>query len=374
MKKILFRKLFVVCFIFFLISLLGATTIVWIFQAVNFLDIMIEDGRSYMVYFNYTILNFPKIISKLIPFALFFSFFYTVYRYEIKNELIIFWIHGVEKIELFKFFLKLSILLTLLQLSFTNLIVPYTQEYSRELIRSLNVNLFENFVKPKKFIDSIKNLTIFTDERTDDGIYKNLYLKKKEGSNYQITFAKEGVFKNINGTNILILYDGQTINKSENNVTHFNFSQSDLNLAEYNTNTITINKTQEQTTFFLIKCVNQFFKKEKLDDQNCRENNLKNIYKEIFKRFIIPLFIPGLILISLISINKSKEDISYRKNLYLSFFVGILIIIISESMLKLIDKNFLKNIFISSIPILVFFTLYIYVLYQTKIKFNKLIK
>ena len=36
---------------------------VWVFQAVNFLDIMIEDGRGYLVYLNYTLLNFPKIIK-----------------------------------------------------------------------------------------------------------------------------------------------------------------------------------------------------------------------------------------------------------------------------------------------------------------------
>ena len=374
MKKILFKKLFVDCFIFFLISLIGTAIIVWIFQAVNFLDIMIEDGRSYIVYLTYTILTFPKIISKLIPFAVFFSFFYTIYRYELNNELIIFWIHGAEKIELFRFFIKFSILLTIVQLIFTNTIVPSSQELARELIRSSNVNFFENFIKPKKFIDSIKNLTIFTDERTNEGIYRNLYLKKNNGSNFQITFAKEGIFKNINGSNILVLYEGQTINKSENNITSFNFSQSDFDLKEYNTNTITINKTQEQSTLYLINCINQFLNKKTLDEQNCRKDNIGNIYREIYKRFIVPLFIPGLILISLFSIHKSKEEISYKKNLYLSFLVGILLIIISETSLKLIDKNFLKNIIITTIPIIVFATMYIYVLYNTKLKFNKFLK
>ena len=76
MKKILFRKLLLDYMTFFLVALISASTIIWVFQAVNFLDIMIEDGRDYLVYINYTLLNFPKIFSKLLPFATFFTLFY----------------------------------------------------------------------------------------------------------------------------------------------------------------------------------------------------------------------------------------------------------------------------------------------------------
>ena len=75
MKKLLFRKLLIDCLTFFFITLLSASVIIWVFQAVNFLDIMIEDGRSYKVYINYSLLNFPKIVSKVLPFTFFFSFF-----------------------------------------------------------------------------------------------------------------------------------------------------------------------------------------------------------------------------------------------------------------------------------------------------------
>ena len=70
MKKILFRKLLLDYMSFFLIALFSSSIIIWVFQAVNFLDIMIEDGRDYMVYINYSLLNFPKILSKLFLFSL----------------------------------------------------------------------------------------------------------------------------------------------------------------------------------------------------------------------------------------------------------------------------------------------------------------
>ena len=54
MKKILFRKLLFDCLIFFVITLFSTGVIIWVFQAVNFLDIIVEDGRNYLVYLNFS--------------------------------------------------------------------------------------------------------------------------------------------------------------------------------------------------------------------------------------------------------------------------------------------------------------------------------
>ena len=178
MKKILFRKLLLDCTIFFLIALFSSSLIIWIFQAVNYLDIIVEDGRDYLVYIKYSLLNFPKIISKILPFALFFSFSYVITKYEVNNELMIFWNFGVQKIQVTNFFIQFSILVTILQLLLTIIVVPETQNLSRSLIRTSNVDFFESFVKPKKFNDNINGLTIYAEEKNNKGTLKNLYLKK----------------------------------------------------------------------------------------------------------------------------------------------------------------------------------------------------
>ena len=162
MKKILFRKLLSDCTLFFLISLFSSSIIIWIFQAVNFLDIIVEDGRNYLVYLNFSLLNFPKILTKLIPFILFFSFVYIIAKYETKNELIIFWNFGVNKFEFINFFLKLSVIITVIQIFLTALVVPKTQDLARSFLRTSSINFLENFVKPKIFNDAVKGLTIYS--------------------------------------------------------------------------------------------------------------------------------------------------------------------------------------------------------------------
>ena len=374
MKKILFRKLLSDCTLFFLISLFSTSIIIWVFQAVNFLDIIVEDGRNYLVYLNFSLLNFPKIITKLIPFILFFSFVYTITKYEIKNELIIFWNFGINKIEFINFFLKLSIIITIVQIFLTASIVPKTQDLARSFLRTSSINFLENFVKPKVFNDAIKGLTIYSNSKDKDGNLKEIYLKKGS-SDFQITYAKKGNFKQVGNNQILELYSGETISVVNNKITSFKFSKSDFNLTNLEDNTTTYKKTQEVATVDLIKCYHNLmnFKILQIDKnfqvENCREENINNILKELYKRIIIPLYIPVLILISLLLIIRSKENTNYTKYRLLIFSIGLSAFIISEMTIRLINEDFFRNLKIIIIPLFSLMTLYF--LFLIKFKFIK---
>ena len=368
MKKILFRKLLLDCMIFFLITLFSTSIIIWIFQAVNYLDIIIEDGRDYLVYIQYSLLNFPKIISKIFPFALFFSFFYVLTKYEFNNELIIFWNFGVDKIQITNFILKFSFLIMLLQLVLTLFIVPESQNLSRSLIRTSNVDFYESFVKPKKFNDNVKGLTIYAEEKDIKGNLKNLYLKKIENNNeFQITIAKKGEFKNINQTQILVLHNGLTINKVNNNITNFTFSKSDFNLSSLNTNVVIDDKIQETKTINHLNCIKKYFNKDltfnskqkEYINYNCSKDTLDNLFQEMYKRLIVPLYLPILILTSLFLIIFTKENKFYQKLRIIIFLIGILIIVLSETLLRFIKDDFYYNFKIIIIPIFLFMMLYI---------------
>ena len=246
MKKVLFRKLLNDYLSFFFIALLSTSLVIWVFQAVNYLDIMIEDGRDYMVYIKFSLLNFPKIISKVFPFALFFSVFYVTIKSELNNELIIFWNFGVHKINIINFIIKISLVLLVLQIFLTAFLVPKCQDIARSFIRTSTVNFFDNFIKPQKFNDTIKGVTIYSDKKDKFGNLTNLYLKKViDGNEFQITYAKKGKFKQIGSTPVLVLNDGATITSKKGEVTNISFSKSDFSLSNLTSNATTYKKTQE---------------------------------------------------------------------------------------------------------------------------------
>ena len=364
MKKILFRKLLFDCLVFFLITLFSTSIIIWIFQAVNFLDIIVEDGRNYLVYLNFSLLNFPKVISKLVPFVLFFSFLYVIGKYELRNELIIFWNFGINKIDIINFFIKFSFLIMLLQIFLTATIVPTSQDLARSFLRDSSYNYLENFIKPRIFNDAVKGLTIYSNSKDEFGNLKEIYLKKGSGDNFQITFAKEGRFKKIGKNQFLELNFGETISVINNKITNFKFKKTDFNLSNFEDNTTTYKKTQEVATLDLIKCYHNLmnFNFLNIDKnfkvENCKNDNIDNIIKELYKRIIIPLYIPVLILISLMLIFKSKENINYSKYRILIFLIGFITIILSEMTIRLINEDFIKNLKFFVIPIILVVSLY----------------
>ena len=381
MKKLLFRKLLSDCLVFFLITLIGTAVIIWVFQAVNFLDVMVEDGRDYVVYVKYSLLNFPKIITKIFPFALFFSFFYTISKYELNNELMILWNFGINKIQLINFFLKFSFFVMIFQIILTSLLVPKSQNLSRELLTTSDVDFFESFIKPKKFIDNIKGLTIYADQKDRSGNLKNIYLKKvNPNGNFQITYSKNGYFKTKGDTKVLVLQNGETVNGVNNKFSNFNFFESELNLSQLDSGIIKVNKIQETSTIDLINCLKRYFNydfsiKNKPSSgsfiQNCTIENLDNIFKEMYKRFIVPFYIPILILTSLFLIIYSKEIINYAKLRLIVFLIGLSVIVFSETTLKYIEGTFFLNIKILIMPIILILIFYFILFFKTQIRVKK---
>ena len=380
MKKILYRKLLLDYMSFFLIALISSSTIIWVFQAVNFLDIMIEDGRDYMVYISYSLLNFPKILSKLYPFVLFFSLFYVLSKYELNNELIIFWNFGVDKLQFINFILKISLFLFFIQIIFTSFVVPKSQNVARSFLRDSNVNFLGNFIKPKKFNDTIKGVTIYSERKDENGYLYNLFIKKDiSRENFEITYAKKGIFTQANSNPLLILFDGETISNKNRKITNFSFSKSDFLLGNLKSNTITVKKTQELSTLDILQCIVHLYKidfdllkNKNLQINNCREKNLINILKEFYKRLIIPIYIPILMLIPYFLILSSKENSNYSKLKLLTFLTGVMTIIFSETTIRFISFELIKNSLLLVSPFLIFVFLYLLFFFKLTFKFKKI--
>mgnify|MGYP001312871335 CR=1 FL=1 len=55
MKKLIFWKFFKDLTLFFIVVSISISLIIWVIQAVNFLDMVSEDGHTFKVYFLYTL-------------------------------------------------------------------------------------------------------------------------------------------------------------------------------------------------------------------------------------------------------------------------------------------------------------------------------
>ena len=369
MKKIIYRKLTQDYTSFFLLILFTISVIIWVLQAVNYLDFVTEDGHGFLVYFNYTLLSFPKILSKIFPFAVFLAFTYIILKYENKNELVIFWNFGVKKIDFINFFIKLSFGFVLVSILLNALITPYMQDKARSFIRSSDLDFFESILKPKKFINIIENLTIYFEERDENGKFKNIFLNDKSNQSSQITFAKKGIIEIRGNKKILVLEEGETINEVKGRISKFKFSKTNFNISKFSTKTTLTKKIQETSTKDLIKCVIIFHKPpDKINfskiilDRNCDANNLENIHQELYSRLIKPMYITFLMAISLLLILKSKNNYLFNTIKIKVYLLGFLSIVFLELSSKFVNTNLIHNLFLIILPIIFILIIYIYFL------------
>ena len=380
MNKLIFRKFSLDILNFFLIASFSITFIVWIIQAVNFLDLVSDDGHSLKVYFYYVSLNFPKIFSKTIVFVFFISVFYVINKYSNSNELIVFWNNGIKKIYFINFILKLSILFLVLQLVLNLFVVPKSQNLARLFLKESNIDFLPKLISEKKFINVVKNLTIFVEEFRKDGVLNKIYINEKiDKNNSKIIVADSGKIIKKDNQFYLRLYNGGITNLNQTNSFALNFSETDYDLSNFSTKSITHPKMQEIKSSIILNCFKEFLLNLNIKNQRsfeisanqtCNNRDLKSISDEIYKRLILPFYtlIISLIAASLIVEPKSKYFIKFHKlNVFL---IGSFTIILSQISLKFLLSSVSTVYIILLLPVILVLVYYSILLLITKFKLN----
>ena len=362
MKKLIFKKLLFDITVFFLISSVTLGLIVWVIQAVNYMDFITEDGHSLGIYFKYTLLSLPKILSRILPFILFISVFYHLIKLENNNELLVYWTYGISKLKFINILFIFSLIFLIIQIFLNIYVVPISLDKGRDYIKKSDLDFFPSLIKEKKFIDTVSDLTIFVDKINSKGELVNIFLKDQiEDKESQIIHAKKGILQKQNGKNFLVLVDGEFINNLEGKVTNFSFKKTNFDLSKYSTKTTTYRKIQEVDIMVLINCLKNLYLKTnytEVEDFVCNNESLKNIKQETLKRIFKPFYIPVICLIASLLIFASKDSYAYSRVKIILFLLGIIALIASEISVRYSGLDNTKSLIFIGIPLMMIFIIY----------------
>jgi len=350
---------------YFLLVLFTFSAIVWAVQAVNFLDLIVEDGHAISLYLNYSLLNIPKILTKFIPLSFLLALVLTILKFDSENELIILWTSGLNKIKIINFFLKIALIITLVQLFLAAFINPNVLNYSRSLIRNSDLDLISSAIKTNEFNDTLEGLTIYVEEKDELGIMKNVFIRddshklstieNQEKTASLTIIAKKGRL-NSETKNSLILENGviHSENKSKE-IQIIKFKKTELFFDNLKTKSIIYPKVQETPSKILLSC---FFKKtthtllEGDTGLKCHTKEERvEILAEINRRFGMPLYIPLLSLLSsflLISREETKVKSWYK---YFYFGLAFTILITAEILVRYSGKSLTHGLFYYLLPL-----------------------
>ena len=205
-------------------------------------------------------------------------------------------------------------------------LLAFSLDKARSYIRGSNVDFFSSIVQEKKFIDTVKNLTIFIEEKNKNGDLKNIILKENlKKNNYQIILAKRGKVKKTIDGNSLVLFDGKIINNTNKETNSIKFAKTEINLSRFSTKTITHPKIQEITTYDIIACIHRL--------KNLPDNFIFNFFKTEKK------------------LTNCREETQTAP---------VTTIIVSEISIKYATVNFFQNFYIYALPVVFFILIYLY--------------
>ncbi len=354
MRNTIYRYFFKEFISLFTLILISLGIIVWIVQAVNYLDFVTEDGHSFGIYFTYSILNIPKVISRLVPFVFLISLLTTILQFEQNNELLVFWTSGLNKIRIVNLAIKISILITLLQFFLSLVITHSTLNFGRAILKSSSISLLPSLIKEKKFIDTVKDLTVFVEKKKSNGEMLNVFLRDDSSGvgKSRTIIAERGYITQKDEQNILLLFNGTIQTEREKNkISFLNFDKTEFNLSSFSTKTTTYPKIQERDTLSLLNCIKPFLDEGKvtLKKFQCKAR-LDDITIELNRRLGIPLYIPfiSIIICYLLSSRKENKYSFFQK--YIVFTVAFFVLIFAEIMVRYSGQSALNTIIYYSLP------------------------
>jgi lipopolysaccharide export system permease protein len=351
----------------FITVLFTFTTIAWVVRAVNFLDLMVDDGFGASIYFKYSILNISTIITRFVPLAFLLSLTISIIKFERQQELLILWTSGLNKIKIANMFLLIAFLVTLVQLILLLFVNPFLLNKSRSLLRDNQDLQFNSILKSNDFNDNLKGITFYIHKKNANNELINIFIKDVGGNLNTIVdeanelsnstiIAKKGFVTE----DKIILYDGliQTLTK-KNQFKNVQFERTELSLSDVATRIVTQAKIQETSSSILLKCILNL--NNNLNINNCEKDKFKKeVAQTLSRRLGTPLYIPLIsILVSFLLIYKKEKKYSFLKK-YIIFIMSFFILVLAEILLKYTGFSIMLASSYFILPTIISFLLYIY--------------
>jgi lipopolysaccharide export system permease protein len=268
----------------FLVVLLSLTAIIWVTQALRDLDLMTNRGQSIAVFVGITSLLLPMLMMLIAPVALFVAFAYILNKLSTDSEIIVFNASGMSPAQLFRAFLPVALMVSVVVAVFGAYLAPKGLRTLREWVTSVNANVVSTLVQPGRFVTIISNVTINIASRDTNGQLRGVFIDDRRDPNDRNTIiaARGDLLENKQGT-FLVLQNGtaqrQQAGRDPNVVT---FERYAIDLAQFSRATSNVSYSMHARYLW------QLLDPEPRDASSAQKR--AEIRAEIFDRLMAPLY------------------------------------------------------------------------------------
>ena len=175
----------------FLVVLISVTTLMWITQALRDIDLMTNEGQGLLTFVALTALIIPLLVMIIAPIAFMVAMAYTLNKLATDSELIVMNAAGMPPWHLFRPFLAVAAVVSILVGSIAAYGSPKSLRMLAEWINDIRADLVTRIVQPGRFVSLTGGLTLHIRERLPSGQLLGIFIDDQRDAKERVTFLAE---------------------------------------------------------------------------------------------------------------------------------------------------------------------------------------
>jgi lipopolysaccharide export system permease protein len=211
------------------------TSIIWLTQALRFIDFIVSRGISFGSFLELTLLLVPSLLLFVLPFALLCAVLYVYYRLMMDSEILVLASAGLSRFQLAKPAFNVAVGFTALAYAISLWLLPVSYREFKDMQLYLRDNYASLLLQEDVFNSPVDGLTVFIRERDADGILHGIIVHdSRDETKPPITMmAEEGRLEQTPQGPRFMLYHGNRQTVEDGKLSFLNFDQYALDINFY---------------------------------------------------------------------------------------------------------------------------------------------
>lgn len=193
----------------FILVLVSLTALFWVTQALRGIDLMTSQGQTILVFLGITGLIIPSLVLIISPIALGLAVGYVLHKLATDSELIVMNAAGLRPWQLFRPFLVVTIIVSLLIVFIGFYLAPDGLRRTKQWDAEITADVVSNILQTGRFMELDAGLAIFVRERQPGGRLVGIFIDDRRDPKERVSIiADHGFVRNNEGSSYLVLEDG----------------------------------------------------------------------------------------------------------------------------------------------------------------------
>ncbi len=237
---------------FFTLALAG---ILWLAQTLPLVEIVIDSGRSGLIFLEFSSLLLPNVLSMILPISAFIATIFTVNKLYTESEMVVAMAAGVSPMRIAKSTLIFGIFVMMGMYIVVIALLPIANTRLGDQIQIIKRDALGTFLREKQFIHPAQGITIYIKSSSKAGEIIGMFLHDQRDPNSPVTYSAHQALlqQDQNGDKLelrLVMSNGiaQRYFVKENTVNTVEFSQFVFDLSDLVNQTNTRNRLPVEYT------------------------------------------------------------------------------------------------------------------------------